>query len=501
MRRAALCLSSCFVVIACSASGSAPEGGDPKGGASGQATGGAAANGGANVAGGASVGGSSAAGTSGGGAAGASAGGGTKSDGGAAGATAEAGSGGAAQAGAPSTGGMAGSETFGGGESPGGSDSGGSGGSVMVGPPDATLTGVVRAPNGTIPISGALVYLAPFAPAPIPDKNYCDTCVAITDTTPYTLTKPDGSFTLPASSGDWTIVVQKGSFRRARPISIVPGAQVVAADSTRFPGKTDATKDDFIPKLAIIPGAWDKIEGTLKKLGIEQFDLFENKFPPNLSDPKAPYALLHKKAILNQYNVLFVPCNTATGGSPDDPTAQCKQGAPEEADVRENLKDFVAAGGKLYATDYQYEYMRRPWPGYVDWNGQTSASGSACKSGEYDAPAVVGDDGLKSWLGAQSITNFELEANYLMIDKVNTVTGLGFDGKPAQVTPKIWMKGNVAGVEKPTTVSFEHGCGRVLYSTYHTEDKKSGSGILPQELALLYIILEVNVCIGPGVVR
>jgi hypothetical protein len=41
----------------------------------------------------------------------------------------------------------------------------------------------------------------------------------------------------------------------------------------------------------------------------------------------------------------------------------------------------------------------------------------------------------------------------------------------------------------------------VMYSTYHTEDKKSGSGLLPQELALLYIILEVNVCIGPGVVR
>lgn len=493
MRRSVLFFASALLVAACSASGGATDQTNAPGAGSGGSTSGS--NGGkGGTSGSAQAGNVASAGTS-------AQGGEPAAGGSGAGATTQTGGSDPGKAGNPGTAGGAGTpDSFGGGENPGGSDSG-SGGSIAIPVADATLTGVVRAPNGTIPISGALVYLAPFAPKPIPTGNFCDKCVEISDSTPYTLTKPDGSFSLPAPSGDWTIVVQKGAFRRARPISIVPGSQEVAAESTRFPGKTDAGNDDYIPKLAIIPGAWDKIESTLKKLGIQEFDLFENKFPPNLSDPTAPYALLHKKVILNKYNVLFIPCSSASGGAFDDPTAQCKQGSPEESDVQDNLRDFVAGGGKLYSTDYQYEYMRRPWPGYVTWNGETDASGSACKGGEYTAPAVVGDDGLKSWLGAQSINNFDLEANYLIIDKVSTVTGLGFDGNPAQVTPKVWMKGNVNGVEKPTTVSFEHGCGRVMYSTYHTEDKKSGSGLLPQELALLYIILEVNVCIGPGVIR
>jgi hypothetical protein len=47
-------------------------------------------------------------------------------------------------------------------------------------------------------------------------------------------------------------------------------------------------------------------------------------------------------------------------------------------------------------------------------------------------------------------------------------------------------------------VSFERGCGRVLYSTYHTEaDKGSTTELLTQEKALLYILLEVAVCVAP----
>ena len=78
--------------------------------------------------------------------------------------------------------------------------------------------------------------------------------------------------------------------------------------------------------------------------------------------------------------------------------------------------------------------------------------------------------------------------------------GLGPNGKPKSIAPRIWM-GNNAG--HPATVSFEHGCGRVLFSTYHTEGETVDAavprvaGLLPQELALLYVILQVDVCLGP----
>lgn len=45
---------------------------------------------------------------------------------------------------------------------------------------------------------------------------------------------------------------------------------------------------------------------------------------------------------------------------------------------------------------------------------------------------------------------------------------------------------------RPATVSFEHGCGRVLFSSYHTEP--FSNDLTPQERALLGVLLEASVC-------
>ena len=47
----------------------------------------------------------------------------------------------------------------------------------------------------------------------------------------------------------------------------------------------------------------------------------------------------------------------------------------------------------------------------------------------------------------------------------------------------------------PSTVSFDNQCGRVLFSTYHAEGGEADA-LLAQEKALLFILLEVGVCIG-----
>jgi hypothetical protein len=72
------------------------------------------------------------------------------------------------------------------------------------------------------------------------------------------------------------------------------------------------------------------------------------------------------------------------------------------------------------------------------------------------------------------------------------------------VTPKVWVTAQqgTSSAVAPTTVSFQNQCGRVLFSTYHTESGFGGSTtLLAQEKALLYVLLEVGVCVGdrPGV--
>src|SRR5262245_25600916 len=65
----------------------------------------------------------------------------------------------------------------------------------------AHLTGQVVAPEGTIPVSGVLVYVTSTAPTPVPDQVYCDQCVDLPFGTPFTYTDATGHFDLEVSAG------------------------------------------------------------------------------------------------------------------------------------------------------------------------------------------------------------------------------------------------------------------------------------------------------------
>ena len=74
------------------------------------------------------------------------------------------------------------------------------------------------------------------------------------------------------------------------------------------------------------------------------------------------------------------------------------------------------------------------------------------------------------------------------------------NGQPVIDMPKAWVTGSNSGplggggAKKPLTVTFEPaGCGRVLYSTYHTTEG-AHLGLFPQERILLYLIMEIGVC-------
>jgi len=113
------------------------------------------------------------------------------------------------------------------------------------------LTGKVYAPEGTIPIAGALVYSTYTSPPDIPDGVYCDKCVKLTDGTPFTTTAADGSFKLSTFSGDQLLVVQKGAFRRVRSFKAAVGDNAVPKALTTMPPKIDKAKGDDVPKMAV----------------------------------------------------------------------------------------------------------------------------------------------------------------------------------------------------------------------------------------------------------
>ena len=404
---------------------------------------------------------------------------------------------GASSGGASSSSGGSSSGTFGEGDA----------GDASVKPPVlGWLTGKVVAPEGTVPVSNAMVYLTAKSPEAIPQNAYCDTCVKLSPLEPYAYSKSDGTFDLAVyATGKQYLVVQKGQFRRVREIDVPAGDSPVPAELTRLPSKNDAAKGDTIPKIAMVVGGYDHIDYSMKKLGVEEFYRYGDgpinigPTPPGTKTGKSGNALMGSAAEMGGYHIVLMPC-AAFGFNNSGGDKVC--GSPSSGQ-QAALKGYVEGGGKVYVTDYSYEAVRQTWPGFVTFYDSkmqplasgTQGLGTACRGGAEDTNGTAQDPGLKSWMDTIGEKNIQLKASWSRIQKVSPQPGVDAKGAPVTITPKVWMTSNVGGAELPATVSFEQKCGRVLFSTYHCEGDDS-SKLLAQEKALLYILLEVGVCVG-----
>lgn len=404
------------------------------------------------------------------------------------------------------------------------------------------LTGVVWAPGSApgmippdqeIPIHGAVVYLVPERPGPIPQRAYCEACGAAPPRSVHTDAR--GNFALTERvAGSWWLVIQKGQFRLETQVT-VPANETLAlpADKTTLPSNHDPENGKWIPRIAIATGAFDHLEDIFGKLGmgsidglggydtdgnVENVDLWRNggwSFPGMLGTLEE---LVRSPTLLAQYHIIFIPCS---GGS--------NISALQDPVVLNNIREYVRHGGNLYVTDWSGDWSDNVFPAAVQlepdvdtpaaaydfasntWN--TSQFGSA-DGGAYDSEhAQAVDQGLFDWLDGQTGPTAESDTpsvfdagDFYVEGNWNTIEGtpsyqvaVAPNGTPVMDEAKVWVKGTVddffAGTSvKPLTVTFEPtGCGRVLFSTYHTTDFVH-IGLAPQERVLVYLIMEIGTC-------
>jgi hypothetical protein len=244
---------------------------------------------------------------------------------------------------------------------------------------------------------------------------------------------------------------------------------------TTLPGKTDLPMGDTIPKMLVLSGTSpsDHIEASLGKLGIKEFKQQDSR------------DVMANEAELKKYHVVFNPCSTSS----DKHTISSA--------MSQAAQKYVEAGGKLYVTDWSYEWAKIPFGDHLQMDGTGTAPGSRTVS-SYNAPGIPQDPGLRDWLIALGEPQPQLIGNYTRINSVANLPGLDEDLKDVTITPKVWINARESRGEHPATVSFNRGCGRVLFSSYHTEGQLSGGSteLLGQEKALLYILLEVTACAG-----
>ena len=151
----------------------------------------------------------------------------------------------------------------------------------------------------------------------------------------------------------------------------------IVRDDTRSKGTTKLkiamvpTHREFVQKTGETV-AWDDMGLLLREMG-EGFQYTEIKVEEILNNPN----------VLNGYQVLFLTC------------------APGGEELSDILKQYVAQGGTLYASDWRFDAVARAFPDYVNFNAQGNGTKQKLK-------AKVIDPGLREVMGDSIVLNFDL---------------------------------------------------------------------------------------------
>jgi hypothetical protein len=376
-----------------------------------------------------------------------------------------------------------------------------------------TITGHVKAPNGFEPVAGAMVYVPSLIDA-LPDGTACESCTVAPlagNAIVFTRTASDGSFTLSnAPSGTSVpIVIQKGHFRRMFTRRVQACQQNSLTDDQ---GRLPRIKSEGdLPHIAVGIGDYDQIECVLHSTGVDTseftaaggggaVELYENG-QPTAGGHTDFEALLHDGAKMRTYQMIFINC---TGNTWDTLSNQ--------DDIKANIFAFLSAGGRLYVSDWAYDYIEQvpqlaPFIFFAGGGASPSPQPvhvAASASDTNSFTASTGQSSLTNWIsaaGVGALTIQDLLASWVLMVSVG---GTGFP-----VTT--WLHGVTNGADRPITVSFNVGCGKTLFSSFHAREpggadplgggtafpgycKSTTSTMIAQEKVLEFLLLEIADC-------
>jgi hypothetical protein len=399
-----------------------------------------------------------------------------------------------------------------------------------------TLTGTVWAPNGTLPLYNASVFVPTQPLEAFTPGVSCDRCANALSGSPLVQaqTGADGSFTLAdvPSGPDIPLVIQLGRWRReVRVPNVMPCADnlVTDPDLTRLPRNRE---EGDIPHMAIATGAADPLECLLLKLGLDPAEItapldggrisfFTATDAPGTDlDPPAPTAadLYGSLDTLTQYDAVLLPCE----GGPFDKSVV--DGTPLPTDPRVSLSQYIDLGGRVFTTHYSYDWWTYPGSIYNQLAAPQSGSGEwpVEQADEFNdtitAPIELNFPkgvAFAEWLGYAGVTS---PPDQLDIEQGrHDITGVN----PQYVRP--WVTYDFDAVASgPGVMHFTFDtpldppldgsgqpeyCGRVVFSDFHVTASAISNANLPfpaacntdpltdQEKALAFMLFDLTSCV------
>lgn len=323
-------------------------------------------------------------------------------------------------------------------------------------PPEAGtggLSGRVCGPTGQNWLAEAAVY--------IPIYNSNDELVM----QPETTTDLDGYFTLmDIPEGTWTLHVEKNSFSTTEEVTIV------ADQVTELPEPTCI--DPYSARVAVVTGLYDRVEDVLTRVGLTDVTLYDG-----VNDAgQSATSLLTDLSVMAEYDIIFLNCGMVEGQLLSNPT------------VMNNLRSFVDTGGSLYASDWAYDYIEIGWPSAIEFWGDDSQPDSAAWGIDGPVSGTVSDSALQTFLGQSNVAlNYDLGA-WVVTESAGPNTRVLVQGSvPALDNSNPFFPEVVNVNNAPLMVEFEHGQGKVMYTTFHNESQTTSD----MDIILEFMVFEL----------
>jgi hypothetical protein len=268
-------------------------------------------------------------------------------------------------------------------------------------------------------------------------------------------TDDDGRFVLDGiPEGDQVLVIQKGSFRAEQVVVITAG------ETLQLNEDECALEPDDI-RVAFVNGSDnDHLRDVLGSLGINesQIDFFNGDWAEEL---------LSGDAAVMGYDILFLSCRS-------EESTYFNSSA-----MRDRLREYVEAGGSVYASDQAYGLIEVTYPSQIDFEGDDDVRAAANKGDRVDdLVANIVDGNMATSFGQTSATlHYPLRGWSVMRSVGNDVD--------VYVKANAPLKDNGGRVNNaPQIVGFSEGDGRVIYSSFHQEP-----GTHPDQLHILQLLM------------
>ncbi|MCA9572489.1 MAG: carboxypeptidase regulatory-like domain-containing protein, partial [Myxococcales bacterium] len=259
----------------------------------------------------------------------------------------------------------------------------------------------------------------------------------------YAVTDGNGYFYLDGLfPGQATVTLRTGSFSTVLDVTIYDGMDShLAYDSCIPQGDVE---------IMVVGGEYDDIGAILSTDGFT-YDYIDGTLPGVASN------FLLNSAQMAQYDIIFFNC-----GFRDEWMSS-------QAAVTANLRNYVAAGGSVYASDWAYYLVEASFPSQNTFVGNDAVAGDAKVGQEQIINASVIDAGMRQLVGPTATIDMALEDWAALQSTTSTVL---VQGTFTAYNPQGWNYPDLT-ITAPLATEFTYSQGKVVYTAFHNEGQNT----------------------------